>query len=119
MYLLLMGTGVILSFSPSTLVTAHVPTYLSLSWSIGLAVSALGCLIGSIFDRWIGEYGFLPFLFTILLFYGIICVKWWDHNWPLLAFGFIILAFACSKIARWQDIRDIQQSSKEHAQDKG
>jgi hypothetical protein len=118
MYLLLSATGIILTLSPSELVTDHVPTFVADCWSVGLVISSLGCLVGALSDRWIGEYGFLPLLFSILTFYGIICVKYWSGSWPLMAFGFLILAFACSKIARWQDVRDIKRSSKGFAKDK-
>ena len=113
MYALLGTAGAILTFYPSKIVVDQVGSTITFLWSLGIAISAFCAFLGSVGDRWIGEYIFLPLLWTSLMFYGLSAM--FGAKGPfstLFAFGLLIMGFSCGLIARWQDVRDIKASAE-------
>lgn len=112
MYALLTVTGAIVTFYPSPLVIDQVGQFVAVIWGVLLTVSAFGAFLGSIGDRWIGEYVFLPLLWSSLALYGCSALK--GSTTPLstlFAFGLLIMGFSSGLIARWQDVRDVKKSA--------
>jgi len=120
MYLFLSMAGVVAMFVQSDLVVEQVGPFWTFMWGLGLAVASIGCLLGSFFGRWIGEYGFLPLLVCTLGLYGISAVAAAEPGTRILyAYGFLILAFASGLYARWQDIKEIKKESGTKRVNKG
>ncbi|SRR6266540_1254170 len=94
-----------------------VGDFVALAWAIGLAGTSFACFLGSLYGRWIGEYGFLPALWSVLAFYGLAAVKTsldQPHEWPLLILGLATLGFSSGLVARWQDVRDLKKEADRH-----
>jgi hypothetical protein len=121
MYAFLVLAGILLLIWPTAIVEDQVGHTWSIIWAADLTLSALVCLAGSFYDRWIGEYGFLPTLYAVLILYGLAAVieAFRIDSKPLLAFGFIILGFSSGLIARWQDVKDIKGSAEEQKKPRG
>jgi hypothetical protein len=121
MYAFLVASGVILWIWPTSIVEDRVGHVWGVIWAIDLTLSAVACLVGSFYDRWIGEYGFLPMLYAVLILYGLSAViqAFETSSKPLLAFGLIILSFSSGLIARWQDVKDIKMSAEAYQKSQG
>lgn len=120
-YAFLVASGILLWVWPTPLVENQVGHTWGIIWAIDLTFSSLACLVGSFYDRWIGEYGFLPTLFAVLILYGACAVIEAFHinSKPLLAFGLIILSLSSGLVARWQDLRDIKLSAEAYQKQQG
>lgn len=113
MYALLTAAGTLTLLFPSEVVRDQVGSLVSYAWGACFALSSAGALFGTLLDRWLGEYTFLPLLFTVLFFYGSAAVIGSDSDsLPRLAFGLLIIGFSAGLVARWQDVRDIKISSE-------
>lgn len=112
MYAFLAAAGAGLCVSPSALVGEAVWAPVGYFWSVSLLVSGLGAFVGSLTDRWVGEFSFLPLLWTTLAFYGAVLLIKADGDWTVIAFGYLVLGFSAGLIARWQDVRDIKKAAE-------
>jgi hypothetical protein len=112
MYAFLAIAGIGLCLSPSALVEGAVWPPVGYFWSISLLVSSSGAFVGSLTDQWVGEFSFLPLLWTTLAFYGAVLLFKADGDWTVIAFGYLVLAFSSGLIARWQDVRDIKKAAE-------
>lgn len=113
MYSLLSIAGILTVFFPSEVVREQVGSLVSYAWGACFVISSIGALLGTLADRWLGEYTFLPLLFTVLFFYGsatVIAAE--SDSLPRLAYGLLIIGFSAGLVARWQDVRDIKISSE-------
>lgn len=116
MYFLFTLAGVLAVLFPSQLVKDQVGTLVVTLWSLGLVVSSVGSMLGAITDRWLGEYTFLPLLFSVLFLFAISSILGVEpgnsRSYPLLAYGLIVLGLASGLVARWQDVKDSKTASK-------
>lgn len=108
MYGGLVASGTLLIFYPSQLVDSQVSHVIGLSWSISMVISSFICFVGSVTDRWIGEYAGIPLLASVIALYGISAFAGADGSLTLVAFGLLITSFAAGLAARWQDVRAIK-----------
>ncbi len=121
MYAGLVVAGIFNLLFPSTLVDGQVPPSTAVAWALGMTVTAFICFLGSITDRWLGEYSGLPLLIAILVLYsGSAWASVTFETMPLLAYGMFIFSFACGLFARWRDVQATKvEASLQGSQSKG
>ena len=109
MYSLLAIGSVISFFAPSQVLLDQTSSELARIWSLGFAVAALTCFIGSLFDRWIFEYIMLPLLSSTLVVFGgaMIAQAQAEDAAKLLPYFCFFVAFALGLIARWRDVQSL------------
>jgi hypothetical protein len=115
-YVGLSVAGIMLTFNPATIVSAHVSTPGTIFWSVSMAITGTMAAWGSITDRWLGEYAGLPLLAASMWVYGGAVILDVNHhfNWILLAFGIIVFSFGSNLIARWRDVQAIKGYAERH-----
>lgn len=111
MYLCLLAAGVVSIIWPSVLISAQVgvPTARVLSTALGVGGGV--ALVGALTDRWIFEYTILPFLIVSLGTYGTAAITsaFDQDQYPILAYGLTLIAFAFGLHARMKDVRAIEK----------
>lgn len=83
-------------------------------WSVALLVGSLSSLGGVMKRSWIGEFIGLWGVFIPLIAFAISCFLW-HHGTFWIALGLLVLGFACSAIARCQEVSQ-QKRLAEHFQ---
>jgi hypothetical protein len=84
--------------------------YVVYLWAIFMMVGGVLCLLGSLSDRWIGEYAGLPLVISTVWLYGGILVAagfTGELSYVRLAIGLLFISFGFKALGRWQDIRDL------------
>jgi len=122
-YSLLFMSGIFAAIAPSRLVTEEVGTTVAVAWAFCMSLSSLICIYTPITDKWIGELGGIPLLAAVIALYGFSAILDASFNQPetliLMAYGLVVLAFACSLVARWLDVLAISRVPGEEVETKG
>lgn len=105
MYLGLFVAGILSFFFPPVLVQDQIGNEWVHVWAAFLSISSAGCMVGAMSDRWIGEYSFIPLLFTTLMLFSISAMLSANTDGGrYLTVGLIVLALCFGLIGRRQDL---------------
>lgn len=116
MYLGLVISGALTFFYPSDLVDNQVGGVVVALWSASMVISALLCLVGSILDKWLGEYSGIPLLASVLGLYALSAILGAGvGSFTLLAYGLVVLSFVLGLVARWKDVRAVKRTSEDES----
>lgn len=111
MYACLLAAGVVSIIWPSILISSQVGIATARVLSVALAVGGVVALVGAITDRWIFEFAILPFLIVSIGSYGTAAIwsSFDQEQYPVLAYGLTLIAFAFGLHARMKDVRAIEK----------
>lgn len=112
-YACIVFSGVFFTFEPSNVVAQVVSPWVETAFSTGMIFGGLACFAGSASDRWVGEYGGIPLLSSVVFLYAATSFAAafegdGRSRIVLLGFGCIMAAYGWSLIGRWKDVRDIK-----------
>lgn len=111
MYFLLFAGSVVSIFAPSEILLQQSSSGLTRAWSCMFAVAAVSCFFGSLFDRWIVEYVFIPLLASILIVFGValFASSFVNHSALVVPYSMFFGAFSFGLFARWRDVQLLQR----------
>ena len=119
MYLGLAVAGIGGFVYPSDMVQSAVSTSTVFWWTGSMAISALLAFWGTARDYWLGEYAGLPLMIAVLTMYGVVTVQAATGTAPArVAYGILILSYACGLFARWLYLNKIRLANLEAVADK-
>lgn len=118
-YFLWAVSGIILISNPSGLINTSLTGAIVYVWSIFIMLGGISSFLGSITDRWIGEYVGLPMVISSVWLYGGLFIFAGTFTYVKLAVGLLFISFGLKALGRWQDIRDLVDAHRKSIKLKG